>query len=103
MKKAGREAVGFEEVAGAIAREYGEPWEELGKRRGHPAKGLAILMCRRHTGLKLREIGERCHRMDYAAVSQACRRMEEKISRDPRLSARAKRITKQLRMYNVET
>ena len=79
------------------------PGAELEKRRGHPAKGLVIVMCRRHTALKLHEIGERWRQMDYAAVSQACRRMEQKISRDPSLAARAKRIAKQLRMSNVET
>jgi hypothetical protein len=50
-----------------------------------------------------RELAERCHEMDCAAVSQARRRMEEKISRNPRLAARAKSVAKQLRMSNVET
>ena len=90
--------MGFEEVALAIAREYGEPWEDLNKRRGHPARGLAMLLCRQHTELGLGEIGERCAGMDYAAVSQACHRMKEKISQDSRLAARAKRIAQELQL-----
>jgi hypothetical protein len=44
----------------AIAREFGESWDKLKSRRGHPAQSFAIILSRRHTALTFREIGERC-------------------------------------------
>jgi putative transposase len=94
-----REAIGFELVAAAVAEEFGEHWDDLKNRRGHPARSLAIVLCRRHTALKLNEIGERCGGSDYAAVSQAQHRMETKLRNDPRLTAIANRVTKRLMSY----
>ena len=41
--------------------------------------------------------------MDYAAVSQAQNRMENKLCQDRALAAALRRITKNSRMWNVET
>ena len=103
LETARREAIGFEQIAASIALEFGEPWENLQSRRGHPARSLAIFLSRSHTALTLREIGEHCGGSDYAAVSQAKNRMETKLRNNARLAAIAKRITKQLPMSNVET
>jgi chromosomal replication initiation ATPase DnaA len=73
----------------------------LAERRRHPARGLAIVLRRRHTSLNLREIGERCGGSDYAAVSQAKHRTEAKLRDDKRLAARAERIAKRI-MSEVE-
>jgi hypothetical protein len=90
------EAIGLERIAKSVAREFGEPWDSLKNRRGHPARALAIVLSRRHTALTLREIGERCGGSDYAAVAQARHRMETKLRADSRLAAIAKRIAKML-------
>jgi putative transposase len=103
LAAARREAVAFEQIAALIAHEFGESWEELRDRRGHPARSLAIVLSRRHTALTLQEIGERCGGLDYAAVSQARHRMENKLRQTPRLAATAKRIAKQLLMSKVGT
>ena len=92
--------MGFPKIAASIEREFGEPWESLKSRRGHPGRSLAILMCRRHTALKLHEIGKRCGGWDYAAVSQANHRMENKLYQDRRLAAVAQRIEE--RLENVQ-
>ena len=103
LAAARKEGVAFEDIAASIAREFGEPWEDLKNRRGHPARSLAIVLSRRHTALTLREIGERCGGSDYAAVSQAQHRMETKPRENMPLAAIAKRIAKHLPMSYVET
>jgi hypothetical protein len=57
LEGARREGVGFEDITNAIAREFGEPWSALQRRRGHPARALAFVLSRRHTAFTLREIG----------------------------------------------
>jgi len=96
LEAARKEGVGFEDITASIAREFGEPWEDLKRRRGHPARSLAIVLSRRHTALTLREIGERCGGSDYAAVAQARHRMETKLRDNAHLAAIAKRIAKHL-------
>jgi hypothetical protein len=103
LQAARKETVGFEQIAAAIAREFGESWDNLKSRRGHPARSLAIVLSRRRTALTLRAIGERCSGSDYAAVAQAQHRMETKLRHNARLAAVADRITKQTQMSDVET
>jgi len=103
LRAARKEATTFEQIATSIAREFGESWDSLKTRRGHPARSLAIVLSRRHTALTLHEIGERCGGSDYAAVAQACHRMETKLRTNASLAAIAKRIAKQLPMSYVET
>ena len=103
LAAARKEGLAFADIAASIARELGEPWEDLKSRRGHPARSLAIVLSRWHTALTLREIGERCAGSDYAAVSQAQHRMETKLRANMPLAAIAKRIAKHLPMSYVET
>jgi chromosomal replication initiation ATPase DnaA len=97
-----KEGIGFEDITASIAREFGEPWDDLKSRRGHPARSLAIVLSRRHTPLTLREIGERCGGSDYAAVSQAHHRMDTKLRNNAGLAGVAASITKHLPMSYVE-
>ena len=69
-------------------------------RWGHPARSLAIVLCRRQTAFKFETIGEQCGGMDYAAVSQAQHRMESKLRQERSLAAALKRMAK--RVMNVE-
>jgi REP element-mobilizing transposase RayT len=48
------------------------------RRRGNWYRQLTLFLLKRHTSMSLREIGDMFH-MDYAAVSQACKRYEKKI------------------------
>ena len=91
-----KQGLDFDAVAAAISEEFDEPWETLKDRWGHPARSLAIVLCRRHTALRLKQIGEHCGGMDYAAVSQAQHRMENKLRQERSLAAAMKRINKRL-------
>lgn len=67
-----------EEIINKIADKFSVDIDEvLDKRRGNVYRQLALYLVKGHTVLSLREIGD-LFGMDYAAVSQACRRFEEK-------------------------
>jgi hypothetical protein len=51
LLRARREEVEFEDVVASLGVEFGESRAELMKRRGHPARRLAIVLCRRFTPL----------------------------------------------------
>jgi REP element-mobilizing transposase RayT len=79
-----------------LQKEFEETWEALRDRRGHPARSFAIVLSRRHTALKLKQIGEYCGGMDYAAVSQANHRMENTLRQNRDLAAAMRRIAKRI-------
>ena len=89
LGKLNREEVGFERIAQAVAAQFKEPWEELLVRRGHPARDLAVVLARKRTPLSLKEIGDSCGAMDYAAVHQACTRMRQRMASDRTLQRTA--------------
>jgi REP element-mobilizing transposase RayT len=62
------------------------------KRRGNIYRQMILYLLKKFTSLSLKEIGE-MFEMDYAAVSQACKRYEEKIGKGESLRE----------MLNVET
>ena len=65
--------------AGLVEMEFGEPWKDMLEQHGHPARDLVITLCREKTAMSLKEIGERCGGMDYAAVLQAFSRMRKRM------------------------
>jgi chromosomal replication initiation ATPase DnaA len=56
-----------------------------------------MVLCRRLTALSLREIGQCCGGLDYAAVGQAHHRMERKLATHRSLARIADRLTARLR------
>jgi putative transposase len=56
----------------------------LSRQRGNRYRAMALYLARKHGGVPLRVIGE-FFEMDYAAVSQAARRFEWAMDRDPEL------------------
>ena len=95
-----RRRVRFAEVVDAVEKLRGESWEALANRRGDPGRPLAMWAARRFCGLTLREIGEQLNGLDYAAVSIALKRFEQKSSVDRRLKGQMRALAK---MLNVET
>ena len=88
------------EVFEAVAAVRGEPWERCGLRRGDWARPMAMWILRRSGGLTLREIGVAMGGMDYAGVSMALKRFEQRLDESPKLrSARHRTIE----MLNVKT
>ena len=77
-----RRRLTFEEVVGAIEKLKGEAWVKTSVRRGDWGRPLAMWAARRYCGLTLREIGSRIHGLDYAAVSIALKRFQDKAAQD---------------------
>jgi REP element-mobilizing transposase RayT len=68
-----------EEVIQKVMAEFSIGREEIfNKKRGNLFRHMTLSLLKQFTSLSLKEIGE-LFQMDYAAVSQACKRYEEKI------------------------
>jgi len=78
--------------------------EVFRKKRGNTYRLLAIYLIKNNTPLSLQEIGK-IFSMDYTAVSQAARRLEERMIRDKKLREKADVILRKLKteMSNVKT
>lgn len=91
----------FEDVVGVVEREKGEVWERFKNRHGDFGRDLVLMLARRHSGMKLKELGMRVGGLDYGAVSEAVRRLERQIKVDRKLSALSARLTDEL--LKIET
>ena len=82
VRAAGRGA-GLDRIVGEVGRAYGlKKREVLGQRgRIQEAKGVALTLAWDLSGLSLRELGEYCGGLDYAAVAQQIRRTRERADR----------------------
>ncbi len=68
-----------EEIIQKVMAEFSISREEIfNKKRGNFFRQMTLYLLKQGTSMSLKEIGE-LFRMDYAAVSQACKRYEEKI------------------------
>jgi REP element-mobilizing transposase RayT len=68
-----------EEIIQRVMDEFSIGREEIfNKKRGNFFRNMTLSLLKQFTPLSLREIGE-LFQMDYAAVSQACKRYEEKV------------------------
>ncbi len=87
----------MEEVIKSIMAKFGVDRQEIfRKKRGSIYRQLALYFIKRCTMLSLKEIGEGFE-MDYAAVSQACKRFEELVKRDESASRMKTMLEKELR------
>ncbi len=70
-----------EEIIQKVMEEFSIGREEIfKKKRGNFFRNMTISLFKQFTSMSLKEIGE-LFQMDYAAVSQACKRYEEKIKK----------------------
>lgn len=68
-----------EEIIQKVMAEFSISREEIfNKKRGNFFRQMTLYLLKKGTSMSLKEIGE-LFQMDYAAVSQACKRYEEKI------------------------
>jgi chromosomal replication initiation ATPase DnaA len=89
-------AYDVETILSAVAKSFSvEKSEIFRKRRGNVHRQLALYFLKRQTGLSLKEIG-RLFQMDYTAVSQACRRFDERLERDRKALEMKERLEKAL-------
>ncbi|MGH7909073.1 MAG: helix-turn-helix domain-containing protein, partial [Thermodesulfobacteriota bacterium] len=76
---------GSEEIVGCIVKRFKIGKEEvLRKSRINTFRQMAMYLMKRHTMLSLKDIGG-IFKIDYAGVSQSCRRFENLIERDKRV------------------
>ncbi|MGH7807054.1 MAG: transposase [Thermodesulfobacteriota bacterium] len=85
-----------EEVIGSIMRGFGVEREEIFlKKRGNIYRQMALYSIKRYTMLSLKEIGEEFD-MDYAAVSQACKRFEDLSKKNRKVSVMVTKLKRDL-------
>ena len=99
-KRALRARVPFRRITESISAIRNQPWEELRSLRGDAALPLAMWAARRFSARTMREIGAAVGGKDYAAVSVAIKRFEQRLKTD-RTSAELQR--KLVERLNVET
>lgn len=93
------------EVVGCIAKRFKIGKEEiLSKSRGNIYRQMAMYLIKRYTMLSLKDIGE-IFKIDYAGVSQSCRRFENLIEIDSMVLKMKTAVEGDLkrRKSNVET
>ncbi len=76
------ETLTVEEIVNTIMDKFSIEEEEIfRKSKGNIYRQMALYLIKKYSTLSLKEIGEYFH-MDYSAVSQTCKRFEEKMKRD---------------------
>ena len=96
---------GSEEIVGCIVKRFKIGKEEvLRKGRGNIYRQMAMYLMKRYTMLSLKDIGG-IFKIDYAGVSQSCRRFENLIERDRKVLKMKTDVEGDLkrRKSNVET
>ena len=94
------QTVTWEQIVGALERLKGQKWEEFAGRHGDWGRDAALWLGRRHSGLRLGELGRLAGHLDYAVVSQAVRRFGLRLKKEAKLRASMAKIEAQ--MSNVE-
>ncbi len=80
------------EIIKAIEKKYDLSKKDIiKKKKGNEFRKLSLYLIKKHTDLKLEQIGE-IYGMDYTAVSQSCSRFEREISGNKKLNKMIKEI-----------
>jgi chromosomal replication initiation ATPase DnaA len=66
------------------------------------SRNIKIYLCKRYTGMRLREIGT-YYNIGESGVSQVCRRMSQIIEKDKKLKRKIDRIIKRLNLSRMKT
>ena len=61
--------------------EFEEQWETLRDRWGHPTRSLAIVLCRRHTSFKVKQIGETLESLNPKIHCEQVKFLQDRFSR----------------------
>jgi len=106
MKKIGRKreivatrlsgAKNAQEMIGLIQNRYGVTRNDIvDRKRGNVYRKISMYLIKKHTDLRLSEIG-RIYGMDYAGVSQSCKRFGEEIKRDKKIRRTIEEIEREM-------
>jgi REP element-mobilizing transposase RayT len=90
-----RRLLPFSEVMAAVAGVRGEPWKNFVNRHGDWGRDLALYIGQVRCGLTLKELG-RTVGMNIRAVSQAAKRIKERLKREKDLSTAYRKVLKTL-------
>ena len=83
--RAARRAVSWEQIVTALERAKGERWEQFCDRHGDWGRDAALWLGRGAGRLRLAELGRLVGNLDYAVVSKAIARFEQRLQSDPQL------------------
>jgi hypothetical protein len=89
----------WEQVVKSVEKARGEPWARFRDRHGDWGRELAMYLGRKAAGLPLRQLGSAVGGLDYAAVSVAVKRFEQRLIQDKKLR---KTVATVEQMLNVE-
>ena len=78
---------GWPEIVKVVEGMKQESWEQFRDRRGDWGRDVALYLGRQQGGLKLRQLGALAG-IDYASVSMALQRLEQRRRRDSHLARR---------------
>jgi REP element-mobilizing transposase RayT len=92
--------VAWEDIVEAVEKDEGRKWQELCGLYGNSGRDLALLLGRRHSGLSLKELGEKVGGVEYPAISEAVRRLVKRLNKDRMMREQYERIVK---ILNIET
>ena len=74
-----------QEIIGLIQNRYGVTRNDIvDRKRGNVYRKISMYLIKKHTDLRLSEIG-RIYGMDYAGVSQSCKRFGEEVKKDKKI------------------
>jgi chromosomal replication initiation ATPase DnaA len=93
LKRRGRRS-DYTHLIKRVASHYGIPCQTITNQDvpGSEARNVAIWLLRQKGGLTLREIGQLFGGIDYAAISQRVRRLNQRIGKRKRLRATCKML-----------
>ena len=84
----------------AVEKVKGERWGTFAERHGDWGRDLALGVARACTGLTLKALGQAVGGLDYAAVSEAVRRIEIRRQKNRAIKTVFRQVVE---MLNIET
>lgn len=86
------------QIIGVVEQLKAEKWEKFRDRHGDWGRDLALYLGRKAGGLKLKELGQAAGEIDYASVSAAVSRFENRVGKDAALARVLSQARKLLQM-----
>lgn len=89
-------AASWEQIVAALEQLKRESWNQFAERHGDWGRDAALWLGRRAGRLPLAQLGGLVGDLDYAVVSKAIARFEQRLQADPQLREQLKRVELQL-------
>jgi REP element-mobilizing transposase RayT len=86
----------WEEIVAAIEQEWGKPWEELRRSRGHPAQAIGVWFARHRAGMTLEQVRQNLDSPSYHAVAMQVGRLQRQLPQKAHLRKQLNAIAKRL-------